>query len=82
MKRASNFKTAAGKAKYKAAYDAVLTLWPVPYKSLEVNTNLGSTHTHLLLGLHAIASHTMHFPIVRQSLRHWLENTILRKDVL
>ena len=40
----SNFKTAEGEAKYKAAYDATLTLWPIPYESLEVDTRWGSTH--------------------------------------
>ena len=44
MKIASNFKTSEGEAKYKAAYDATLTLWPIPYESLEVDTRWGSTH--------------------------------------
>jgi pimeloyl-ACP methyl ester carboxylesterase len=40
----SNFKTAAGEAKYIAAYNATLTLWPVPYESLQIATRWGSTH--------------------------------------
>ena len=38
------FKTPDGKAKYTAAYDATLTLWPVPYESWEVTTRWGNTH--------------------------------------
>jgi len=40
----SNFKTAKGEAAYRAAYDSTLTLWPVPYESLVVETELGATH--------------------------------------
>lgn len=40
----SNFKTAKGESSYKAAYEAALTLWPMPYESLILDTELGSTH--------------------------------------
>jgi pimeloyl-ACP methyl ester carboxylesterase len=40
----SSFKTPEGKAKYIAAYDATLSLWSVPYESLEVTTRWGHTH--------------------------------------
>src|SRR4051812_15674544 len=38
------FKDDAAKARYMAAYDAVLAGWPVPYESLTVPTDLGPTH--------------------------------------
>jgi len=38
------FKTEAGRARYLAAYDAVLAEWPVPYQELDLPTRLGSTH--------------------------------------
>jgi len=40
----SSFKTPEGKAKYIAAYHATLSLWSVPYESLEVTTRWGHTH--------------------------------------
>ena len=40
----SNFKTPEGEAKYIAAYETTLTLWPIPYESLEVPTQWGRTH--------------------------------------
>ena len=43
-KSSSIFKTPEGQAKYLAAYDATLALWPVPYESLDVPTRFGSTH--------------------------------------
>lgn len=42
----SMFKTPAGQARYFAAYDATLALWPVPVESLDVPTRFGSTHVH------------------------------------
>jgi pimeloyl-ACP methyl ester carboxylesterase len=38
------FKSDAGRARYMAAYDAVLADWPVPYQALDLPTRLGSTH--------------------------------------
>jgi pimeloyl-ACP methyl ester carboxylesterase len=43
---ASMFRTTAGQARYFAAYDATLALWPVPVESCDVPTRLGSTHVH------------------------------------
>ncbi len=38
------FRTAEGEAKYRAAYDATLGLWPVPCESLQVQTRFGVIH--------------------------------------
>jgi pimeloyl-ACP methyl ester carboxylesterase len=38
------FKSDAGRARYMAAYDAVLRDWPVPYQELDLPTSLGPTH--------------------------------------
>lgn len=38
------FKSEEGRARYLAAYDAVLAEWPVAYEELDVSTRLGSTH--------------------------------------
>jgi pimeloyl-ACP methyl ester carboxylesterase len=38
------FKSDEGKARYLAAYDAVLAEWPVPFDELDVPTRLGPTH--------------------------------------
>lgn len=38
------FRTPAGRARYVAAYEAALSLWPVPHESLRVATPFGSTH--------------------------------------
>ena len=40
------FRTAQGQARYFAAYDAALALWPVPVESLDVPTRFGPTHVH------------------------------------
>lgn len=39
----SNFKTREGEAKYNAAYEATLSLWTIPYETLEVPTRWGRT---------------------------------------
>jgi len=39
-----SFRSEAGRARYLAAYDAVLDAWPVPYEASQVPTRLGSTH--------------------------------------
>jgi pimeloyl-ACP methyl ester carboxylesterase len=38
------FKSADSRARYMAAYDAVLADWPVPYDELDIPTQFGSTH--------------------------------------
>ena len=38
------FRSEAGRARYMAAYDAVLAEWPVAYEEVDVPTRLGSTH--------------------------------------
>ena len=43
-KNLSIFKTPENQAKYMAAYDAVLALWPVPYESLDIPTRFGKSH--------------------------------------
>src|SRR5262245_29224247 len=40
----SPFKNAEGKARFVAAYDAVLKQWPVPYEELDIPTRFGRTH--------------------------------------
>ena len=40
----SMFRTPAGQARYFAAYDATLALWPVPVEAREVPTRYGPTH--------------------------------------
>jgi pimeloyl-ACP methyl ester carboxylesterase len=44
MSHASAFKTPEGEARYLAAYDAALKLWPVPYDELDIPTRFGTTH--------------------------------------
>jgi len=44
---ASMFRTAAGQARYFAAYDATLALWPVPVISIDAPTRFGRTHVHV-----------------------------------
>ena len=39
-----SFKTPEGEARFRAAYDAVLKLWPVPREELDVPTRFGTTH--------------------------------------
>lgn len=36
-----------GKEEYMKAYDDMLSLWPVPYESIDVQTEFGSTHINL-----------------------------------
>jgi hypothetical protein len=40
----SIFKTPELEAEYMAAYEAVLSLWPVPHEPLDVVTGFGTTH--------------------------------------
>jgi pimeloyl-ACP methyl ester carboxylesterase len=44
MSHPSAFKTPEGEAKFLAAYDAALKLWPVPYEELDIPTRFGTTH--------------------------------------
>jgi pimeloyl-ACP methyl ester carboxylesterase len=41
----SLFKTPEGEIQYMAAYDRVMTDWPVPFETVDVLTRFGSTHT-------------------------------------
>jgi pimeloyl-ACP methyl ester carboxylesterase len=67
------FRTEAGRARYFAAYEATLRLWPVAVDSFDVATRFGSTHVHAcgpadapaLVLLHGQAiSSTMWYPNV------------------
>src|SRR5688572_21884303 len=40
----SPFKTPEGEARFRAAYDAALKLWPAPYEELDIPTRFGATH--------------------------------------
>ncbi len=42
--RLARWKSSAGRAEYVAAYEEAMSLWPVPYESLEVPTPFGPTH--------------------------------------
>ncbi len=44
MIQPSAFKSAAGEAEYRAAYDATMELWPVPFEELQIPGRFGSTH--------------------------------------
>ena len=47
MSAASRFKTPESEARFLAAYDATLGLWPVPHEVIEVTTRFGSTHINV-----------------------------------
>jgi pimeloyl-ACP methyl ester carboxylesterase len=40
----SPFRSSTGKAKYMAAYEATMRLWPVPCESMDIASRFGSTH--------------------------------------
>ncbi len=44
MSHRSAFKTPGGEARYLAAYDAALKLWPVPCEEMDIPTRFGTTH--------------------------------------
>ena len=44
MSPPSPFKTPDGEARFLAAYEAALKLWPVPYEELDIPTRFGMTH--------------------------------------
>jgi len=44
MSQTSGFKTPRGEARFLAAYDAELKLWPVLYEEIDVPTRFGTTH--------------------------------------
>ncbi|VVB87202.1 2-succinyl-6-hydroxy-2,4-cyclohexadiene-1-carboxylate synthase [uncultured archaeon] len=76
----SIFKTPESQARYMAAYDAVLALWPVPYESFDIPTRFGKTHIIAsgpkgappLVLLHATsASSTMWFPNIADLSREY-----------
>jgi pimeloyl-ACP methyl ester carboxylesterase len=57
------FTTPEGRAKYMTAYEAMFSLWKVPYDSIDVKTGYGSTHINVsgpgdgypLVLLHAVS---------------------------
>jgi pimeloyl-ACP methyl ester carboxylesterase len=48
MSSASRFKTPEGAAKFLAAYDATLALWPVTHEAMDVTTSFGTTHINVV----------------------------------
>ena len=44
MAYTSPFKTSQGEARFVAAYDDALKLWPVPYEQFDIPTRFGMTH--------------------------------------
>ena len=62
-KRLPIFTTSEGRASYMAAYEAMFSLWTVPYDPIDVKTSYGSTHInvsgpndgHPLVLLHAVS---------------------------
>jgi pimeloyl-ACP methyl ester carboxylesterase len=44
MVHVSAFKTPDGEARFLAAYDAAMRLWPVPYEQIDVPSRFGTTH--------------------------------------
>jgi len=76
----SIFKSPESQARYMAAYNAVLALWPVPYESFDIPTQFGETHVivsgpkdaQALVLLHATsASATMWFPNIADLSRNY-----------
>ncbi len=74
------FKSSQGMAKYMDAYDAVLSLWSVPYETLEIPTKFGCTHviasgrnnaTPLILLHAANTSSTIWFPNIGELSQHY-----------
>lgn len=47
MSLESRFKSPAHAARFLAAYDATLGLWPVPHEGMEVKTSFGITHINV-----------------------------------
>ena len=41
------YTTAEGRAKYIAAYEAMFSLWKVPYEAIDVKTKFGTTHINV-----------------------------------
>jgi pimeloyl-ACP methyl ester carboxylesterase len=46
-KRLPIYTTSDGRAKYMAAYEAMFSLWKVPYDAVDVKTGYGSTHINV-----------------------------------
>ena len=44
MSQHTAFKTPAGEAAYRAAYDAEMKSWPVPCEEIDVSSRFGTTH--------------------------------------
>jgi pimeloyl-ACP methyl ester carboxylesterase len=47
MSLEDRFRTPDGAARFLAAYDATLALWPVPHDSVDVSTRFGMTHINI-----------------------------------
>ncbi|MBL8046065.1 MAG: alpha/beta hydrolase [Anaerolineales bacterium] len=82
------FKTSEGQARYFAAYDSTLALWPVPVESVAVPTRFGKTHVNVcgpqnappLVLIHGQAiSSTMWYPNVGALSQHY---SIYAPDIL
>jgi len=80
MTTTSMFRTPAGQARYFAAYETTLALWPVAVESVEVATRFGPTHLNIcgpqeappLVLLHGAAiSATMWYPNIAALSRHY-----------
>jgi pimeloyl-ACP methyl ester carboxylesterase len=76
----SPFKSPEGEARYTAAYEASLRLWPVPYQAMDVPGRFGCTHlvasgpqdAPVLVLLHGyFASLTMWSPNIADLSRHY-----------
>ncbi len=74
------FKSSRGMARYMDAYDAVLSLWAVPYETLDIPTKFGCTHVIAsgrndappLILLHAAnTSSTIWFPNISELSQHY-----------
>lgn len=44
MSHTSPFKTPRGEARFLAAYDAAMKLWPIPYEEIDIPSRFGTTH--------------------------------------
>jgi pimeloyl-ACP methyl ester carboxylesterase len=47
MPLATRFRTTEGMTQFLAAYNATLSLWPVPHESLDITTGFGTTHINV-----------------------------------
>jgi len=66
------FKTDQGRTAYLAAYDRLLSIWPVPYESVNVETRFGVTH--MLVTGPADGQPLVLLPAVSNSAASWFRN--------